>query len=49
MYFLSKLAKEALEWNEIYTSVERLTCGYSYESKSQLVGYADAGYLSDPH
>ena len=22
---------------------------YSKESKSQLIGYADAGYLSDPH
>ena len=22
---------------------------YSNESKSQLIGYADAGYLSDPH
>ena len=22
---------------------------YSKESKSQLIGYADTGYLSDPH
>ena len=22
---------------------------YSNESKSELIGYADAGYLSDPH
>ena len=22
---------------------------YSKESKSQLIGYADVGYLSDPH
>ena len=29
--------------------MERLICGYSYESKTQLVGYANAGYLSDPY
>ena len=42
-------------WNEI-KQIFRYLRGmvgmglfYPYESKSQLVGYADAGYLSDPH
>jgi hypothetical protein len=42
-------------WNEV-KHVLRYLCGtidmglfYSRGSNSQLVGYADAGFLSDPH
>ena len=42
-------------WNEIKHILQYLrgtsdmSLYYSKESKSQLIGYANAGYLSDPH
>ena len=42
-------------WNEIkhilryLRGISDIGVYYSKESKSQLIGYADAGYLSDPH
>ncbi|RVW88735.1 Retrovirus-related Pol polyprotein from transposon TNT 1-94 [Vitis vinifera] len=44
---------KTLEWYQTYIALSSRTTDmglfYSRESKQQLLGYADAGYLSDPH